>query len=132
MRTCVLLFDISGTAGRIALKFSVLLPSPDLNVFFLQAMGGARSHVRIALPFRDRSFNDYGVLLVIIPIHKRRHTMTLVVTLHSGANRGLVRINGKSKFKFSVFRMVIYAKNLIFSEMGSVVLFRNVDERKWP
>ena len=59
--------------------------------------------------------------------------MTLVVTLHSWANRGLVRINGKTKFKFSVFQMVIYAKkNLIFSEMGSVVLFRNVDERKWP
>ena len=102
MRTCILLFDRSGTAGRIALKFSVLLPSPDLNVFFfLQAMDGARFHVhamQIALPLRDRSFDDYVVLLVIIiPIHKRGHTMTLVVTLHSGANRGLVRINGKSQ-----------------------------------
>ena len=100
MRTCIILFDVSGTAGRIALKFSVLLPSPDLNVFFFASYGWGtfvRAHMQIALPFRDRSFDDYGVLLVIIPIHKRRHTMTLVVTLHSGANRGLVRINGKNK-----------------------------------
>ena len=70
-------------------------------MFFFFASHGwgtfARAHMQIAVPFRDRSFDDYGVLLVIIPIHKRRYTMTLVVTLHSGANRGLARINGKSQ-----------------------------------
>ena len=70
-------------------------------MFFFASHGWgtfARARMQIALPLRDRSFDDYVVLLVIIiPIHKRGHTMTLVVTLHSGANRGLVRINGKSQ-----------------------------------